>query len=1308
MRPHPPGIAVATAVLLTAGVVYSGGVTPARAETAARVAVRPPVSSAAAGEPAAIAADRTPEPDREAAARTAKARGTRVEVESEKTDSSSLWANPDGTFTLDTFAGPLWVKDGGTWRPIDTSLVSDGQAGLRTRLTPSDVRMSDGGSRPFAEIRRADHSFAVSWGRPLPAPQVKGDTATYKDVVPGGDLTVTALPNGFSHSIVLRSRPAEPLEITLPVATKGLNLSEASDNGLNLQDSAGNLLGSAPAPRMWDTTTDPRSGEPVHQAAIDTTIKRTAQGTVMVLKPDARFLSDPAVRYPVTIDPTSTLTVETDTWVQTDFPDSQRGSTELKAGTYDGTHVARSYLKFRHVDDLRGTTIVDTDLRLWTFWSSVCVDPSAGVQARRITSAWDPDTIKYGSEPATTATGAVTTKTAYGAANCPQDFMHWDTDAIVQAWADGQPNYGIQLRGADEKDASTWRRYYSSNYVSGAQGEKEPALSVTFTYKLNTPSGLDVAPRASSDPAVSTVASLTPTLSAKASDPAGKPLDYTFEVTAAGNGDVVATGGPKGVASGATATWKVPAGVLRNPGSYRFRVRAMSQTGASDWSPRAAFATDVPAVPASLATGLSDPSAVVLSGVVSRPSGQPLTARFYLFDGSGAALGPSPLGSSTVQGGQRAALKLAPGLITAGAGYKWQMEACVGATCSARTAPVAFTAPQPVADKPTQSKTLGGDVLAVRTAKTASDACGGNPCPLEKTTAVQVGGGRIATFTADLSAIPAGAEITSATLDLGTPTCAAACPTTIKVSAYELGDDLAAGASGADASSALLNESFDEADLSSPRIDITGSVQGDRQDGQGFPELALRVTDPAAPEVSFGSATITVVYVAPGAPGTLQNLSVRAGDGGALVAWGPPSESTGDARITGFDLEVLNGSGSVVQTLTPSEPRAVVTGLTNGSAYTFRVRARNEQGVGAWSATAVVRPQAVPDRQSYIDAVSQYLDSREGIVEGRFTSAADAIGKHDQGYRFESLIQADEQALMAAKSEANADGGAQESSTTTLSDPLVSLSADGRTVTVRATVRQSRVLRDPTGEKTTQEEEDPSDYSFNAVLTGQGQRPDGSADGLAGRTDGDSADSQVYPDGSVTADMGEDMAVPEPGNAPEDTVSATSVSPSGIANWAVKHWKSHQEYDNFWHRGGDCTNFASKALRFGGGAREIRNYGRTAKQKRENLNNWFWAAPVGKDSNTFVIVTKSMSHMSNRHRIQWRSTFSQVRVGDIMYWDFDPWNNNGPDHMSIVTKKTASSERGIFYTAHSNKVVNNRVSDVKDRDWRIGYARLVL
>lgn len=103
-----------------------------------------------------------------------------------------------------------------------------------------------------------------------------------------------------------------------------------------------------------------------------TKVETASDGTqTLVLTPDADFLADPDLTYPVTVDPTSTLAVTTDTWIQTpDYPDSQVSSQELKSGTYDGgADLARSYLKF-DVSKFTGKHITDTNFALYSYWSS--------------------------------------------------------------------------------------------------------------------------------------------------------------------------------------------------------------------------------------------------------------------------------------------------------------------------------------------------------------------------------------------------------------------------------------------------------------------------------------------------------------------------------------------------------------------------------------------------------------------------------------------------------------------------------------------------------------------------------------------------------------------------------------------------------------------------------------------------------------------------------------------------------------------------------------------------------------------------
>jgi hypothetical protein len=60
-------------------------------------------------------------PDAVTAQMAARAQGSRVEVAGERSESRRVWANPDGSFTAEVYAGPNWVQDAqGRWTEIDT------------------------------------------------------------------------------------------------------------------------------------------------------------------------------------------------------------------------------------------------------------------------------------------------------------------------------------------------------------------------------------------------------------------------------------------------------------------------------------------------------------------------------------------------------------------------------------------------------------------------------------------------------------------------------------------------------------------------------------------------------------------------------------------------------------------------------------------------------------------------------------------------------------------------------------------------------------------------------------------------------------------------------------------------------------------------------------------------------------------------------------------------------------------------------------------------------------------------------------
>lgn len=116
------------------------------------------------------------------------------------------------------------------------------------------------------------------------------------------------------------------------------------------------------------------------------------------------------------------------------------------------------------------------------------------------------------------------------------------------------------------------------------------------------------------------------------------------------------------------------------------------------------------------------------------------------------------------------------------------------------------------------------------------------------------------------------------------------------------------------------------------------------------------------PTVSTDSTAITVQAAAPGAPTA---VSATRGNESAQVSWTAPAD--GGSAITGYT--VTAGPGGATATVAGGVTTANVTGLTNGVAYTFTVRATNAVGTGpASSASAPVTPAKVPDAPTPVTA----------------------------------------------------------------------------------------------------------------------------------------------------------------------------------------------------------------------------------------------------------------------------------------------------------------------------------------------------
>jgi hypothetical protein len=459
-------------------------------------------------------------PDSVSASLTARSSGRPVEDLSQRTEASRVFANPDSTWTLDSYTSPQSTQQSdGSWAEVNNDL-GFGPEGVTAPAGAADITLSDGekatnGVADLAQFKSEDSKgkpaqLTLGWEGDLPKPVLDGATAVYPDAAesltspepttgaptapaatapsaPGADVRVETTRTGFSHTVTLPQKPAEALELRFPLElSAGLKVRIAESTGtIEVVDADGKTVFFAPKPMMWDSQRDEHSGLNAHETPVPARIDTTGTVPVLVLTPAQEFLEDPTTQYPVTVDPTWSTPVTGDTWVQTDTTSPQDGSGELRVGTWDaGVHKARSYMVFP-TSALNGKKILDAKIQMNNFWSYSCT--AANIYAQRLTSGWNTTTLIWGNQPSATATGQQPLSTAKGfSSSCPAGNVYFPLTPIVQTWADTpSTNLGVRLVAGNEGDSNTWRRYTSANASTG-DAATEPHLQVTYNSHPNT------------------------------------------------------------------------------------------------------------------------------------------------------------------------------------------------------------------------------------------------------------------------------------------------------------------------------------------------------------------------------------------------------------------------------------------------------------------------------------------------------------------------------------------------------------------------------------------------------------------------------------------------------------------------------------------------------------------------------------------------------------------------------------------------------------------------------------------------------
>ncbi|MET0492968.1 MAG: LamG domain-containing protein [Actinoplanes sp.] len=251
----------------------------------------------------------------------AVASDSRVEVTGGRSETTQVFAEPDGHLTLEATAVPQRVRRAtGEWVPVDLSLREAADGTVRPGASVADVRFSGGGTGSLVTLVSEGKTLSVGWPGPLPEPELSGNAATYAEVFPDVDLVVHATDTGFTHVLVVKTPQAaanpEVRQIRYDLGGDA-NLVARQDGGLQAI-AGGELLATATEAVMWDSPpipaarafAGPAAAIPADSSAaapgdVATTapVATTVEGGDLVLRPDAAMLAAPEAAFPLYIDP---------------------------------------------------------------------------------------------------------------------------------------------------------------------------------------------------------------------------------------------------------------------------------------------------------------------------------------------------------------------------------------------------------------------------------------------------------------------------------------------------------------------------------------------------------------------------------------------------------------------------------------------------------------------------------------------------------------------------------------------------------------------------------------------------------------------------------------------------------------------------------------------------------------------------------------------------------------------------------------------------------------------------------------------
>jgi large repetitive protein len=522
----------------------------------------------------------------------ARAHGHKVEISGLGSDTTTTFANPDGSYTATVSSvRSRWKDASSQWHDIDLTMVpqADGTIAPKSDDPSRGLRFPARADGPVtfstpAGAFRVTHpavTAAVASAAAQVAPRVTtpatvalaaspraGGGRGFESVMNGRGLSEQATVDGFEESVTLASA-AQGGSYVDEVATPPGVVAKQTDAGVEFDDASGAAVVAVGGGEAHDSAPD-TSGMGVTSPVTATLISQAGGVVDVRIQTSDAWLQDSARVFPVVIDPSFYMDTSAngsgsiDTYIEQDDkgPWAAGGDPSLlRVGRQPSGSIARTmiYWNLQGIPT-HGVTVSSSTFAFVDALSNSCTPYNVKVSA--LTGAFVRHTLwnsAPGIDPSTTQYSAPFAHNGVGN-GCDQQFEYAPVDQMVQRWLTTNngpqlPNYGLRI----ENDSREWTALGSGESGGGW------APQITINYQST-----NSAPTLTSTYCANCTSTDAPTFYANAADADGDPISYTFQVWGpASKLEAQAT------AAGAAGQWvgyQMPPNILRTGTVYSWTV----------------------------------------------------------------------------------------------------------------------------------------------------------------------------------------------------------------------------------------------------------------------------------------------------------------------------------------------------------------------------------------------------------------------------------------------------------------------------------------------------------------------------------------------------------------------------------------------------------------------------------------------------------------------------------------------------------------------------------------------------------------